>query len=108
MESEGTKIKSPSERRFGSIIFILSSAGIPFRMKTISTICLIYMKTMIFCAFTTYIGLLFDGYVHLDDLGLTITAMRVLIPFTNFMWLYTYGRYVRKLTITVKATLIFF
>jgi len=108
MESDGTKMKSPSERRFGSIIFLLRLAGIPFQMKKISTIYAIYMTTLIFCGFTTYIGLLFDGYVHLDDLERTMTSMRMLIPFTNIMWLYTYCRYVRTLTIIVRAAQILF
>jgi hypothetical protein len=107
MESDGTKMNSLSDRRFGSIIFLLRSAGIPFRMKKISTIYAIYMTTLIFCGFTTYIGLFLDGYVHWDDVGRAMTSMRVLIPFTNVMWLYTCCRYVRTLTITVTATQVF-
>jgi hypothetical protein len=94
MESEDTKINRLSERRFGSIIFLLRSAGIPFQMKTKSTIYIIYMTTLIACSFATYIGLLFNGYLNWDDLGRAMTAMRVLIPVTNVVWLYTYCRYV--------------
>jgi hypothetical protein len=94
MESEGTNINRLSERRFGSIIFLLRSAGIPFQMKKISTIYALYMTTLIVSGFATYIGLLFNGYLHWDDLGRAMTAMRVLIPVTNVMWLYTYCRYV--------------
>jgi hypothetical protein len=94
MESEDTKINRLSERRFGSIIFLLRSAGIPFQMKTKSTIYIIYMTTLIVCSFATYIGLLFNGYLNWDDLGRAMTAMRMLIPVTNIVWLYTYCRYV--------------
>jgi hypothetical protein len=44
-----------------------------------------------------------DVYIHRDDLGRAMTTMRVLIPVTNIMWLYTYCRYVRKLTVTVAV-----
>jgi len=107
MESDGTKMNSLSERRFSSIIFLLRLTVIPFQLKKISTIYSIYMTTLIFCVFTTYVGLLFDRYVHLDDLGRAMTAMFVLILFTNIMWLYTYCRYVTTLTITVTATQVF-
>jgi hypothetical protein len=103
MESEGTKINRLSERRFGSLIFLLRLGGNPFQMKKISTIYTIYMTTLIFCGFSTCVGILFDGYVHWDDLGRAMTAMRIFIPFTNVMWLYTYCRYVRTLPTYVSA-----
>jgi hypothetical protein len=98
MESEGTKLNGLSERRFGYLIFLLRLGGIPFKMKKISTIYTIYMTTLIFCGYSTCVGMLFDGYVHWDDLGRAMTAMRIFIPFTNIMWLYTYCRYVRTLS----------
>jgi hypothetical protein len=107
MEIEGTKINRPSERRFGSIIFLLRLGGIPLQMKKISAIYNIYMTTLIFCGFSTYVGMFFDGYRHWDDLGRAMTAMRMFIPFTNIMWLYTYCRYVRKLPISASAKQVF-
>ena len=104
MEIEGTNINSLSESRFGSIIFLLRSAGIPLKVKKISTIYAIYMTALIFCGFCLYIGLLLEAYVHCDDLGRSMTAMRLLIPLTNVVWIYTYCRYVRTLPITVTAT----
>ena len=85
-------MNSLSERRFGLIIFLLRSAGIPFKMKKISIIYSVYMTTVIFCGFSTYIGLLLCGYVQRDDLERTMTTIRVLGPATNIMWLYTYYR----------------
>lgn len=96
MEREGSKINRKFQRRFGSIIFILRSAGIPFQMKTISTIYTIYMTILVVCSSATYIGMLCDGPVHWDDLGRAMTSIRMLITFTNIMWLYTYCRYVIK------------
>jgi len=40
-----------------------------------------------------------DVYVHWDDLGRAMTSMHVLLPVTNIMWIYTYCRCVRTLTI---------
>ena len=92
MESADTKMKSLSERRFGLIIFLLRSGGIPFKMKKISTIYTVYMTTLIVCGYATYIGLLLDGYIYLDNLELVMTTIRVLGPMTNIMWLHTYYR----------------
>ena len=92
MENAGTKMKSLSERRFGLIIFLLRSGGIPFKMKKISTIYTVYMTTLIFCGFAIYTGMLLDGYIHWDDLGRFMTAIRVFIPMTNVMWLFIYCR----------------
>jgi len=81
-----------TERRFGSIIFLFRLAGIPFHVKKISFIYAIYMRTVIIFSSTTYLGIFFDVYVHWDDLGHSVTTMRVLIPVTNCMWLYIYCR----------------
>jgi hypothetical protein len=92
MGSEGTKIKSLSDSRFGSITFLFRLGGIPFQMKKTSTIYAIYTITAIFSACTTYVGMLVDVYVHRDDLGHAMTIMRVLIPITNALWVYSYCR----------------
>jgi hypothetical protein len=95
MESEDTKIRSLKESRFGSVILLLRLAGIPFQMKTLSTTYAVYMRTVTLCACSTYVGMLADLYVHMDDLRHAMTTMRVLLPVTNIMWSYTYCRYVR-------------
>jgi hypothetical protein len=90
----GTKINRLSERRFGSIIFLLRLAGIPFQMKKVPTIYTVYKITLIVCSFATCIGLFFEGYVRWDDLGRASTAMPIIIPFMNLVWLHIYYRYV--------------
>jgi hypothetical protein len=92
-----------SDRRFGFIIFLFRLAGIPFHIKKISIIYATYMRTVIICASLSYLGMFVDVYIHRDDLGRAMTTMRVLIPVTNVMWLYTYCRYVRTLIITVTV-----
>jgi hypothetical protein len=104
MDSENIKLKTLSDRRFGSIILLFRLAGIPFHIKEMSIIYAIYMRTVIFCASTSYLGMFFDVYVHRDDLVRTTTNMRVLITVTNSMWIYTYCRYVTTLTKSVTAT----
>jgi hypothetical protein len=103
MESEDTKIKNLKESRFASVIFLLRLGGIPFQMKTISTTYAVYMRTATVCACTTYLGMLADVYVHMDDLGHSMTTMRVLITVMNMMWIYTYCRYVRTLATATAA-----
>ena len=98
------KIKNLSESRFGLVISLFRLGGIPLKMKEISTIYVIYMDILIICGCTSYLGMFVDVYIHRDELGRAMTTMRVLIPVTNIMWLYTYCRYVTTLTITVTAT----
>ena len=90
-----------SDRRFGFIILLFRFGGIPLHIKKMSLIYFIYMRMAIICASMTYLGMVFDVYVHRDDLGRAMTTMRMLIPVTDIMWIYTYVRYVRTLTITV-------
>ena len=103
MERTGTKINSLSERRFSLIVFLLRLGGIPFQMKKISTVYAVYIETLIFCGFTSCVGMLFDVYVHRNDLGHAMTTIRFLIPYMNALWIYIYFRYVRTLTICVTA-----
>jgi len=91
MNRKETKLKGLSGSRFGSTI-LLRIAGIPFQMKKISTIYAIYMRTVIICTSTTYLGMFGDVYVHRDDLGRAMTTVRALIPFTNIMWIFSYCR----------------
>jgi len=81
-----------SEIRFSSMIFLFRMAGIPLKMKKVSTIYSVYMVTVITCSFSTYIGMFLDVYMHWDDLGRAMTTMRVLIPVTNIMWIFLYCR----------------
>jgi hypothetical protein len=92
MNKKESKLKGLSESRFGSMILLFKIAGIPIHMKKISTIYAAYMITVITCFSTTYIGMYFDAYIHRDDLRRAMKTMRVLIPFTNNMWIYYYCR----------------
>ena len=95
MENEDTNINSLSDRRFGSTILLFRLAGIPFQMKKVSTVYAVYMITVIICGCATYLGMMVDVYIHMDKLGRAMTSMRVLIPLTNIMWIYSYCRYVK-------------
>ena len=92
MNIQETKVKGLPESRFGSMIFIFRMAGIPFKMKKISTIYAMYMITVILCASTTYLGLYVEVYTHREDLGLTMTTMRVLLTVTYVVWIFSYCR----------------
>ena len=89
MDRKETNLKGLSESRFGSMIFLLRMAGIPCKMKKVSTIYAIYMKTVILCASTTYVGMCVDVYVHCEDMGRAMTTMRALFSFTNIMWIFS-------------------
>jgi len=92
MNTEKPELKGLSESRFGSMIFLFRMAGVPFQMKKISIIYAVYMVTMLICSCSTFIGVFVDAYIHRDDLGRAMTTMRVLIPITNIMWIFSYCR----------------
>jgi hypothetical protein len=92
MNRQEPKQKGLSESRFGTIIFLLRIAGIPCKMKKISTIFFIYMITVIICATTSYLGMFVDVFVHRDVLGRAMTNMRMLISFTDVIWLFSICR----------------
>jgi len=92
MNRKETNLKGLLESRFGSMIFLFKMAGIPVHTKRVSTIYAVYMITVIICGFSTYIGMFVDVYMHWYDLGRAMTSMRVLIPFTNVIWIYSYCR----------------
>lgn len=92
MNTEKSKLKGLSESRFDSIIFLFRMAGVPFKMKKMSPIYTIYMVAMLICSCSTFIGMFGDVYIHRDDLGRAMTSMRVLIPFTNVIWIFSYCR----------------
>jgi len=88
MNKKETKLNGLTESRFGSLNLLLRLAGIPLRMKKISTIYTIYLITVIICTCATYLGLLGDVYVHRDEVGRAMTSMRSLFSFTNAAWLF--------------------
>jgi hypothetical protein len=88
MEREEEIIKGLSENRFGSIIFFLRLGGIPFKMKKMSTLYIIYMVTVIICTFSMFLGMCVDVYLHRDDLGHVMTNMRVLSGISSLVWIY--------------------
>jgi dTDP-4-amino-4,6-dideoxygalactose transaminase len=92
MNAAETKVKELSSNRFTSIIFLFRLAGIPVKMKEISTIYAAYMITVIICSSSTFIGTFADVNVHWDNLGRAMTSMRALFSFTNIMWIFSYCR----------------
>jgi hypothetical protein len=92
MDTKESKVKVLSESRFASITFLFRLAGIPFKMKKISTIYAVYMKTVIICTCSTYVGMFADVYVHRDDLRHAMTTLRALLPESNIMWIFLYSR----------------
>jgi hypothetical protein len=92
MDNEVPKVKGLSNSRFGSIIFLLRLAGIPFKMKNMTTLYAIYMVTVISCTCTTFVGMFVEVYVHRDDLGHVMTNIRISITFANALWTFLYCR----------------
>ena len=92
MNNEVPEVKGLSNRRFGSIIFLLRLAGIPFKMKNMPTFYAVYMITAVCCTCTTFVGMFADAYLHRDDLGHVMTNIRASIGFTNALWMFFYCR----------------
>jgi len=92
MNTAETKVQGLSHNRFASIIFLLRLAGIPVKMKKISTIYAVYMITVIICSSSTFIGTFADVNVHWDNLGRAMTSIRALLSFTSIMWILSYCR----------------
>jgi hypothetical protein len=92
MNREEPKLKGLSEIRFSSMIFLFRMAGIPLKMKKISTIYGVYMITVIMCGCSMFTGMFVDVYIKWEELGRAMTTMRALIPFTNVVWIFLYCR----------------
>jgi len=107
MKTEEQETKRLLHSRFSSIIFLLRSGGIPFKMKKISNIYAIYMLTAIFCTCTTVLGMFADVYTQRDDLGHIMTNIRMLNVMVNALWNYAYARYVRTYVETLLASQVF-
>jgi hypothetical protein len=88
MEREERKVKGLSEIRFRWIIFFLRLAGIPFKLKRMSTLYTIYMITVNICTNSTLIGMFVDVYIHRDDLARVMTNLRVLTGMSSLVWSY--------------------
>jgi hypothetical protein len=92
MDNEIPEVKRLPNGRFGSIIFLLRLAGIPIKMKKMSTLYAIYMITVISSSCTTFVGMIVDVYIHRDDLGHVMTNIRASIALTNALWMFFYCR----------------
>jgi hypothetical protein len=92
MNTKESKQKGLSEIRFGLMIFFFRMAGIPLKMKKVSTIYAVYMTTVALCYCSMFIGMIFDVYIHWGDLGRAMTTVRVLFPLVNVMWIFSYCR----------------
>ena len=86
MNRKEKKPKGLSEIRFGLMIFLFRAAGIPLKLKQVSTVYAAYMVTVIICSFSTIVGMFVDVYVHRDDLGRAMTSIRMLIPVLDAIW----------------------
>jgi hypothetical protein len=92
MKRQETKLQGLSKCRFDSIIFLFRMAGFQFKMKEVSTIYAIYMVTATICSCSTFIGMFVAVYMYRNDLGRAMSSMRVLIPITNVIWIFSYCR----------------
>jgi hypothetical protein len=92
MVNKEQQLQTQSEDRFKVIVFFLRSAGLPFHMKKISIISHIYILAVVLCSCTTFVGMLADVYIHMDDLGHIMTSTRSMIPLMDVLFLYFYCR----------------
>ena len=92
MKRIGSQMESLSEIRFSSVVLLFRIAGIPLKIKKMSTLYTIYMITVIFCTGTTFVGMIADVYVHRDNLRHTVTNIRVSITATNMICIWCYCR----------------
>jgi len=92
MNTEERKLKGLSRNRFKALIFLIRMAGIPLQMKKVSPIYAVYMITVIICTCSTFLGMFFSAYFHSDNLRKFVTTIRIFIPFTNVMWIFSYCR----------------
>jgi hypothetical protein len=88
MEREETKVKGLSEIRFSWIIFFLRVAGIPFKMKKMSTVYVIYIINAIISTFSMLLGMFVEVYIYRDDLSHVISNIRPLFGISGLVWLY--------------------
>jgi len=92
MDNEVPEVKGLSNSRFGLIIFLLRLAGIPFKMKNMSTLYAIYMIITISSTCITFVGMCVDVYVNRDLLGHAMTNIRASIALLNVLWIFSYCR----------------
>jgi len=92
MNNEVPKVKGLSNSRFGSIIFLLRLAGIPFQMNKMSTLYAIYRLIFISCTWTSFVAMFADVYIHRDDLGHVMTNIRISFSVTNVLLMFLYCR----------------
>jgi hypothetical protein len=92
IKRKGTQMERLFESRFASVVLLFRIAGIPFKIKKLSTLYTIYMITVIFCTSTTFVGMIVDVYVHRDNLRHAVTNIRGSITATNMIWIWCYCR----------------
>jgi hypothetical protein len=88
MEGKEAKVKELTDIRFSWIIFLFRIAGIPFKMKKVSTLYAFYMVTVIICTCSTFPGMIFNVYIHMDDLDHVMTSIRDICGITSVLWIY--------------------
>jgi hypothetical protein len=84
--------ETQAENYFNVIVFFFRFAGVPFNMKQISIIYHIYILATVISSCTTFVGMLADVYLHIDDVGHVVTNMRVLISLMDVLFIYFYCR----------------
>ena len=80
------------ESRFISVVLLFRIAGIPLKIKKMSTLYSLYMITVIFSFSTTFVGMIVDVYIHRDNLRHAATNIRASIASTNMVWTWCYCR----------------
>jgi hypothetical protein len=91
MNNEVPQAKEMPNSCFGSNIFLLRLAEIPFQMKKMSTLYAIYMITVISCTYT-FVRMFVDVYILRGDLGHVMTNFCASIVVTNSLWMFVYCR----------------
>ena len=92
MKRKVSQMERLSESRFSSVVLIFRIAGIPLKIKEMSTFYTIYMITVIFCTSSTFVGMIVDVYLHRDNLLQAVTNNPLLIASTNAVWIWCYFR----------------
>jgi hypothetical protein len=82
-----------TERRFGTLLFVIRMGGIAVNMKTQPTSHFVYNVYLVLCYYVTYLSVFMDYLQKTDDLEESMKNVRMMFAMGFVSWIHLSFRY---------------
>jgi ABC-type Na+ efflux pump permease subunit len=92
-EHNASAVEQLTHRRFRFFLIVFRVSGIPILYNKVPKLFSLYATVAIFCAYITFVAIVADVFMNMEDLERTMETVRAAFPAAMIIWIQVFIRY---------------